>query len=75
MQFGIRGANHGGLQSCSIGNTNSDNSAYFEATAIISNCRKQVRSDNDASEMVILGQFGGHLDEFGTLGEVGEVFK
>ena len=33
--------------------------------------KQQVRSDNDASELVILGQFGGNFDEFGTLGEVG----
>ena len=27
--------------------------------------QKQVRSDNDASEVVILGQFGKRFDEFG----------
>ena len=31
---------------------------------------KQVCSDNDASELNILGQFGGHFDEFGTLGKL-----
>ena len=36
--------------------------------------KKAVHSDNDASEFFILGQFGGHFDEFVTLGEVGEVF-
>ena len=34
---------------------------------------KQVRSDQDASELVILGQFGRLFDEFGTLEEVKEV--
>ena len=29
--------------------------------------KKQVRSDNDASELVILGQFKRLFDEFGTL--------
>ena len=33
---------------------------------------KQVRSDNDPSELVILGHFERHFVELGTLREVGE---
>ena len=35
--------------------------------------KKKVRSDNDASELVILAQFKGHFDEFVT--EAGKVVR
>ena len=36
---------------------------------------QQARSDNDASQVEILGQFGRLFDGFGTLKEIGEVVR